>query len=98
MSAASKILDRLPRVKSTGANTWRASCPTAAHAHGDRSRGLSIRVIDDRVLIHCHAGCGAVDVVEALGLKLADLYDRPADHRRQIVHRRIPASDLLEIL
>ena len=98
MSAAAKVLDRLQRVKSTGANTWRASCPTAAHLHWDRSRGLSIRVADDRVLIFCHAGCGAVDVVEALGLTLSDLYDRPTEHRRQAVHSRIHPSDLLEII
>jgi hypothetical protein len=50
------------------------------------------------VLIYCHAGCGAVDVVEALGLTLADLYDRPAEHRGEASRSRIPARDLLEIL
>jgi hypothetical protein len=98
MSAATKLLDRLQRVKATGSNTWLASCPTTAHKHGDRSRGLSIREADDRVLIYCHAGCGAVDIVEALGLTLADLYDRPVEHRREASHSRIPARDLLEII
>lgn len=98
MSAAAKILDRLQRVKATGTNTWIASCPTGAHTHGDRSRGLSVRAGDDKVLIYCHAGCDAVEVVEALGLALADLYDRPAEHRREPTHNRIPARDLLEII
>jgi hypothetical protein len=98
MSAAAKVLDRLQRVRATSTNTWLASCPTGAHKHGDRSRGLSVRATDDRVLIFCHAGCGAIDVVEALGLTLADLYDRPAEHRRNASHSRIPARDLLEII
>jgi hypothetical protein len=98
VSAAAKILDRLQRVKATSANTWLASCPTGTHKHGDRSRGLSVRATDDRVLIFCHAGCGAVDVVEALGLTLADLYDRPAERRSEPSHSRIPARDLLEII
>jgi hypothetical protein len=98
MSAAAKVLDRLQRVRATSTNTWLASCPTGAHKHGDRSRGLSIRATDDRVLIHCHAGCGAVDIVESLGLRLADLYDRPVEHRSEASHSRIPARDLLEII
>ena len=98
MSATTRLLDRLQRVKATSGNTWLASCPTGAHKHGDRSRGLSIRATDDRVLIFCHAGCGAVDIVECLGLTLADLYDRPAEHRRNASHSRIPARDLLEII
>ena len=98
MSAAIKILDRLERVKTTGSGSWLASCPTSAHKRGDRSRGLSIRAADDRVLIHCHAGCAAVDIVEALGLTLADLYDRPAAHTRVSSQSRVPARDLLEII
>jgi hypothetical protein len=49
------------------------------------------------VLLCCHAGCGAVDVVEALGLKLSDLYDAPLGERPAL-HSTIPARDLLEIL
>jgi len=99
MSAGGKILGRLTRVKQTGPARWIASCPTGAHPHGDRSRGLSIREADDRVLIYCHAGCGAVDVVEALGLTLGDLYERPlCAGALGATHPAIPARDLLEIL
>jgi len=97
MSATTKILDRLSRVKQTGSDRWIASCPTGAHAHGDRSRGLSIRQVDDRVLLCCHAGCGAVEIVEALGLTLGNLYDAPLGER-PAVRSTIPARDLLEIL
>jgi hypothetical protein len=48
-----------------------AACP----AHEDRTPSLSIRELPDgRVLIHCHAGCGAADVLTAVGLAFSDLY------------------------
>lgn len=56
---------------------WVARCP----AHGDDNPSLSIaRGEDGRWLVHCHAGCSAEQVVEAVGLKMADLMpsnDRP---------------------
>ena len=71
-----RLLPRLERVKTTGADQYIACCP----AHEDRSPSLSIKRVDDRVLIHCFAGCCASDVLAAVGLSLADLYDRPLGH------------------
>lgn len=69
------LISRLDRVRATGPGTWAASCPTSAHRHGDRSRGLSIREADDgRVLLHCFAGCSVHEVVGAMGMELADLF------------------------
>ena len=102
-----KVLDLLDRVKATGPDTWLASCPTSAHKHGDRSRGLSVREGDDsRVLIHCHAGCPVHEVIAALGLELSDLfparqieYPHHAPHKGIIGRgriKRIPWRDLFE--
>ena len=104
MSAAERLLDRLEAVRRTGPGRWLARCP----AHEDRSPSLSIREADDgRVLIHCFAGCGAAEIVAAVGLDLADLFPpdpawRPAtatsprttDRRRP----RISAADALTVL
>ena len=50
---------------------WQALCP----AHADSNPSLSIdEGADGRVLIHCHAGCGWQDVLEALGLSPRDLF------------------------
>lgn len=46
-------------------------CP----AHADRSPSLSVTQTGDKVVLHCHAGCSANAVVEALGLTLGDLFD-----------------------
>jgi hypothetical protein len=52
-----------------------AHCP----AHDDRQRSLSVRDADQfaGVLVHCHAGCDINDVVGALDLSTADLFDEP---------------------
>lgn len=109
LSPVDAILANLDRVKATGPGTWLASCPTSAHKHGDRSRGLSIREGDDgRALLHCHAGCPVADVVEAMGLELSDLFPQ---RRIEYSHhapkggiigrgrvKRIPWGDLFEAL
>jgi hypothetical protein len=65
-----QFLARLERVKPTGSGKWLARCP----AHDDRSPSLGIKEVDDRILIHCFAGCGVLDVLNAVGLDLADLF------------------------
>ncbi len=77
MSAADILLQRLARVRSRGVGQWVASCPGPLHERGDRSAGLGIRQVDDLVLINCPAGCTAAEIVAAVGLSLADLFERP---------------------
>jgi hypothetical protein len=87
------ILSRLSGVKSTGRDTWAAKCP----AHKDRSPSLTVKALDDRVLLHCFAGCGAIDVLDALGLAWVDLYDKPiAEHRP--IRAPFSALDVLRAL
>lgn len=66
------LLSRLEKVKAGNAvGRWNARCP----AHDDRSPSLTIRYEDDgRILLHCFAGCSALDVVHAIGLKITDLF------------------------
>ena len=64
------ILSRLDGVRRTGSG-HDARCP----AHNDRHASLSVSRGDDgRVLLHCHAGCSPVEVCQALGLRLGDLF------------------------
>ena len=77
-TAADRLLPRLDRCRQTGPESWTARCP----AHEDRSPSLSIKQADDRILIHCHAGCSASDITAAVGLSLADLFDKPRQHHR----------------
>ena len=66
-----RLLAHLEGVKQTGPDRWIARCP----AHEDRRPSLSIRELpDSTLLVKCWAGCGAADVVAAVGLSLADLF------------------------
>ncbi len=67
------ILPRLDGVRENGPGKWIAKCP----AHEDRSPSLAIRADGDRILVHCFAGCSAIEVMGAIGLGLKDLYSAP---------------------
>ncbi len=58
-----------------------AQCP----AHEDRQASLSIGQGRDGALVNCHAGCATDEVLEALGLSAADLFDEPREPRRDDV-------------
>lgn len=75
-SKTDQLLNQLDRVKQTGQGKWLARCP----AHNDKSPSLAIREAGDRILVHCFAGCGVTEVLNAVGLDMADLFpDREAD-------------------
>jgi hypothetical protein len=62
-------------VKETGGNKLVAQCP----AHNDRNPSLSVTGIEGSALLHCHAGCQSEDVLAAVGLTKADLFDNRRD-------------------
>lgn len=66
---AEDVLGRLEHVTG-GKGKWMACCP----AHQDRSPSLAINEADDRILVHCFAGCETSDVIAALGLTVSDLF------------------------
>jgi putative DNA primase/helicase len=67
-----RVLAGLDEVRASG-NRWKARCP----AHDDHNPSLSASVGEDgRVLLKCFAGCSTEAVVDALGLTMADLYER----------------------
>jgi len=94
---AELLLTRLHRVRQTGANQWSACCP----AHNDRSPSLGIKELPDgRLLIRCHAGCDADEIVSAVSLSLSDLYPprTTGQHYRGRRERLITATQGLAIV
>lgn len=66
-----RLLPLLRDVRSTGRDSWAATCPNG-HAH---KGGLSIREeADGRILLHCFKGCAPLAVLASVGLELADLF------------------------
>ena len=57
--------------KLSGNNQYICKCPS----HDDRSASLTIKLIEDKVLVHCFAGCIADDIVSSVGLTINDLFD-----------------------
>lgn len=57
-------------------SSWMAKCP----AHEDRNPSLSIREVDGKVLLHCHAGCtqrAVIDALKANGLWQPERIENP---------------------
>ncbi|MET8169294.1 DUF3987 domain-containing protein [Streptomyces sp. NPDC005329] len=76
MSARDRVLDALQNHGSRGRGAhWQ--CP----AHEDRSPSLTIGHGEKGAVVKCHAGCPTEDVVAALGLTMADLFDEPLEQR-----------------
>ena len=65
---------------------WMACCP----AHEDRTPSLSICDGEDKVLVHCHAGCEQDQVIAAL--RSRGLWEQTGEPRRRRSVRR-PVRD-----
>ena len=75
-AAFDRITDALRRLGSKqSGKMW--SCL----AHDDRTPSLSVGAGDGRAMVHCFAGCCDVDVLHALDLTVADLFDEPLPRR-----------------
>lgn len=59
------------QVRANGNGRAMAQCP----AHDDNNPSLRITAIDGRTLMYCHAGCETPDVLAAISLTMADLFD-----------------------
>jgi hypothetical protein len=71
MNSVDGFLARLELVKQTGSRKWLARCP----AHDDKHPSLGVAEADDgRVLVKCWSGCGAAEVIAAVGMSFSDLF------------------------
>jgi hypothetical protein len=97
MSPADKLLPRLHGVKRTGPDKWIALCP----ARDERSPSLNIREREDgALLLHDFGGSSVLEIVEAVGLSLVDLFPekprQPGDGSRSD-RRPFNAMDLIDL-
>lgn len=71
------FLSRLNGVKPFN-GYYMAMCPV----HNTKDSSMSVKQADDgSILLHCHRGCDTRDIVDALGLKMSDLF---ADGRKGV--------------
>lgn len=89
------LLARLDKVKQTQPDTWQARCP----AHDDKTPSLRIKAVDDgRILIHCFAGCGAVAVMDAVGMRMGDLMPAPLSNHLKAIKRPYVPQDVFKLV
>jgi len=97
MSPAENLLQRLHGVKRTAPGKWIALSPT----RDERTPSLAIRERDDgAVLLHDFGGSSVLEIVESVGLTVADLFTpRQASPGAGTKPDRRPfnASDLIDI-
>lgn len=84
------ITEFIPLLSQVSANPrgWLARCP----ANDDHSPSLSVKEGERGLLLKCWAGCRAADIVQALGLKLSDLFfdsrEQESSKRRLAIEQR----------
>ena len=91
-----QFLNRFQGVKTSGKNRWTCKCS----AHDDRSPSMHIKLEDDgKILINCKAGCGAEDILGAIGMEFSDLMPEQATHQRQKPRKQILyATEALDLI
>ena len=72
-------LDKVKKVK----DGYLARCP----AHDDKRPSLVIREVGDKILVHCFAGCGAAEIMEAIDLSISDLFADSKESRNPISYK-----------
>jgi len=81
-TAFERVIDALQdqgcKVSQRGGERAESTCP----AHDDHNASLSITGIHGQTLIYCHAGCDYRDVLAAMQLSPADLYDEKSETYR----------------
>ena len=100
MADIQSLIDRLEKVRETGRDRYIAKCP----AHDDGDPSLSIRQLpDSRILLKCFAGCGAVDILNSVGLNWQSLMPddglyEPIAERREKAARSDLMVEYLEVV
>jgi len=93
----SPVLDRLDKLKQLGTNKWTACCPV----HDDSNPSMSVSLADtpegQKLLFYCFS-CGAKgdNVIESLGLKIGDLFERSKEFtpdRHYLLQKTVDADD-----
>lgn len=76
-----------PRKQTRG---YKVRCP----AHDDHVASLSVGEGEKGIVIKCHAGCETQAIVEALGLKMADLFSEPKPVVANFSFKGAPVTDI----
>ena len=87
MSKIDNLLNNLEGVRKAAQGNYMCKCP----AHEDRLASLTIKEVDDgRILLNCFAGCGALEILNAIGMDWDDLFPDTRENLRPVKQRISP--------
>lgn len=66
-----ELITRFKNVKSTGGRQYICLCP----AHKDQKPSLTITERENKILLHCFAGCNIKNILSSVGLNEKDLFN-----------------------
>lgn len=81
LAAAETVTATAGRRAPNGTTKTRCPVPDHGRGRGDRNPSLALTPADGKVLVICDAGCHIDDILGALGLTPADLFDEPKERR-----------------
>ncbi|MDA9072324.1 hypothetical protein N9K75_00460 [bacterium] len=91
------ILSRLEGVRRSGDKAM-AFCP----AHSDMSQSLSVRLVregaQEKLLLHCFAGCGALAVLTSIGLSWDAVMPEAGEYRQSFYRSKSEKVESAEAL
>ena len=65
------IISKLKNVKEIREGEYQACCP----AHDSKNeQSLTLKQVDDKIIIHCFAGCTPEAILQSIGLSMSDLF------------------------
>jgi len=79
----SEILARFSKVYQSGTDQYQCLCPV----HNDKNASLGIKFQDDKVIMHCFAGCQTEDILKSIGLTWNDIMPNSVDDDWKPSHR-----------
>src|SRR5581483_3324965 len=90
-SRLERWLAEFPEAEQQHDGDWVMRCP----AHDDTDPSLVVTASENRLLVHCRAGCPVEDVVDAVGWNLSDLWAKelPTKSLAELVKRPLGTKD-----
>lgn len=76
------FLQSFNKVKKTGTNQYICQCPS----HYDKKASLSVAYnpIDDKIALHCHAGCETADILAEIGKTWSDILPTKEEEKKPL--------------
>lgn len=76
------FLQSFDKVKRTGRNQYICCCP--AHYDDKASLSIAYNPIEDKIALHCHAGCDTADILAEIGKTWADVQPSKEEEQKPL--------------